>query len=79
MSDGVALLPSPSADPAVASVKQSLRSSGYHSLRNLHVTQSQDQILLAGKVPSYYLKQMASVLATTAGNGLVVRNELVVS
>jgi hypothetical protein len=65
--------------PAVASVEHRLRSSGYSSLRNLKVTKVQNQILLAGKVPTYYLKQVASVLATTAVEGHVIRNEVVVT
>lgn len=68
----------PAIEPTVARVQRRLRSSGYSSLRNLTVTQSQGQILLAGNVPSYYMKQLASVLATTAVKNMVIRNEVIV-
>jgi hypothetical protein len=63
--------------PLTSQVENCLRSSGYASLRMLKVTQSQDRIHIAGEVPSYYMKQVASVLATAASN-LVVHNELIV-
>ena len=44
----------------------------------LKVTHSQGRIHIAGQVPSYYMKQMASVLATAAAADHVVHNELVV-
>ena len=71
---------SPSSDcavPLTSQVENCLRSSGYASLRMLKVTQSQDRIHITGEVPSYYMKQVASVLATAATN-LAVDNELVV-
>ena len=86
MSNGVtAVSPAPvpvqsnAAHPTLDSVKTSLRSSGYASLRDLTVTQSQGRILLAGRVPSYYMKQLATFLATTAGTGHVIQSEIIVS
>lgn len=70
--------PSPVPEPVSASVEQQLRSSGYASLRKVTVTQFRDQIYLGGKVPSYYLKQLASVIAGAVGSDLVIRNEVVV-
>lgn len=70
--------PSSAPEPVSASVEQQLRSSGYASLRKVTVTQFRDQIYLGGKVPSYYLKQLASVIAGTVGSDLVIRNEVVV-
>lgn len=64
--------------PLTSHVENSLRSSGYASLRMLKVTQSPGRIHIAGQVPSYYMKQMASVLATAAAANHVVQNELVV-
>ncbi len=63
--------------PLTSQVENCLRSSGYASLRLLKVTQLHDRIHIAGEVPSYYMKQVASVLATAASN-LVVHNELIV-
>lgn len=64
--------------PLTSHVENCLRSSGYASLRMLKVTHSQGRIHIAGQVPSYYMKQMASVLATAAAADHVVHNELVV-
>jgi len=69
---------SPAPEPVSASVEQQLRSSGYASLRKVTVTQFRDQIYLGGKVPSYYLKQLASVIAGAVGTDLVIRNEVIV-
>lgn len=63
--------------PLASQVENCLRSSGYASLRMLTVTQSQDRIHIAGEVPSYYMKQVASVLAMAASE-LTVQNELIV-
>jgi len=44
----------------------------------LKVTQSQNRIHIVGQVPSYYMKQVASVLVSAAANNLIVHNELIV-
>lgn len=61
-----------------AHVEKSLRSSGYASLRMLKVTQSQDRIHIVGQVPSYYMKQVASVLACAVAHNHVIHNDVVV-
>jgi len=69
---------SDSVAPLTSHVENSLRSSGYASLRLLKVTQSQNRIHIVGQVPSYYMKQVASVLVSAAANNLIVHNELIV-
>jgi citrate lyase synthetase len=59
-------------------VQRRLRSSGYVSLRKVSVARSHDRILLEGEVPSYYLKQMATVLASSAVPDLVIHNQVIV-
>jgi hypothetical protein len=41
---------------------ESLRSSGYRSLRNLHCVLVGDTLVVSGQVRSYYLKQVAQTI-----------------
>ena len=53
-------------DPAaglIASVAKALRSSGYHSLRDVTVEVENGVLLLWGRVPSYHEKQLAQAIA----------------
>lgn len=69
---------SDSVPPLTVHLENSLRSSGYASLRMLKVTQSQDRIHIVGEVPSYYMKQVASELANAVASNHVIHNEIVV-
>ena len=42
-----------------ARIQQALKSSGYKALRNLGVTTNEGHVYLQGRVPTYYLKQVA--------------------
>jgi osmotically-inducible protein OsmY len=59
-------------------VERALRATGYGPLRDLEVTVHMQLVILGGRVPSYYLKQVA--LATTLAVPGVeqVRNDLAV-
>lgn len=50
------------------SVDRALAASGYAPLRNLRVSAHHGTVLLSGRVPTYYLKQVAqSIALITAG------------
>jgi hypothetical protein len=50
----------------------------FKELRELDVTETETDIVLAGVVRSYYLKQMAQELARPAQRGRRLRNRLIV-
>lgn len=60
-------------------VASRLGSCGHSPLRNLQVIAEPDAIVLQGTVPSFYLKQMAQVLAKTVNGVALVVNETVVN
>lgn len=64
--DGVAPAPMESIveHPLISTVRRSLRQTGYLELRNLHVTVNVNCVTLDGRVPSYFLKQLAQSAAT---------------
>lgn len=71
----------PEANPEAALVNQvasRLQTCGHPSLRHLHVTIARDAIILQGTLPSFYLKQMAQVLAKSVEGVSCVENHTVV-
>jgi osmotically-inducible protein OsmY len=60
-------------------VERALRATGYGPLRDLRVTARERLIILAGRVPSYYLKQVAQAAALVVPGVHQVRNDLDVS
>ena len=63
----------------VAEIKAALNSAGYPALGGIHVSLSNDHILLAGVVPSFFMKQIAQEIALRTGRGADVCNALQVA
>jgi osmotically-inducible protein OsmY len=57
-------------------VERALRATGYGSLRGIMVTVRARDVTLGGRVPSYYLKQVAQTTALTVAGAQSVRNDL---
>jgi osmotically-inducible protein OsmY len=57
-------------------IERALRATGYGSLRGLEVTVRAGYVTLGGRVPSYYLKQVAQTAALTVPGTCNVRNDL---
>jgi len=60
-------------------VERALRASGYGPLRTIDVTVHERQVTLTGRVPSYYLKQVAQQLSLAVPGAHQVRNDVNVS
>jgi osmotically-inducible protein OsmY len=57
-------------------VERLLGATGYGPLRDIQVRVDGRVVFLAGRVPSYYLKQVAQATAMTASGAHQVRNAL---
>jgi osmotically-inducible protein OsmY len=57
-------------------VEQALRATGYPRLRGIEVTVHARLVILRGRVPSYYLKQIAQETALAVPGTHQVRNDL---
>jgi osmotically-inducible protein OsmY len=57
-------------------VERALRASGYRALRDVDVTVHARLIILDGRVPSYYLKQVAQATALAVPGARHVHNGL---
>jgi osmotically-inducible protein OsmY len=57
-------------------VVQALRASGHPTLRTLEVTACRQLVILKGRVPSYYVKQLAQVVAMEVVGVQDLLNEL---
>ncbi len=57
-------------------VGRALRATGYGPLRDLEVTVRTGLVILEGRAPSYYLKQVAQATALTVPGVDRVRNDL---
>jgi hypothetical protein len=57
-------------------VERALRATGYPTLRHIQATVGGPLVLLRGRVPSYYLKQLAQEAARGVAEGREVRNEI---
>ena len=62
-----------------ASVQARLRQSTYPSLRRISCRLGDSAVILRGRVPSYYLKQIAQNVVAAVDGVSVVQNELEVS
>jgi osmotically-inducible protein OsmY len=60
-------------------VIRALRATGYPALRDIDVTVSESTVLLAGRTPTYYLKQTAQSAAMAVAGQHVVSNEILVT
>ena len=60
-------------------VERALRSNGHIHLRCLEVSVRTGQVVLSGRVPSYYVKQVAQAVALAVCGVRTVRNELTVT
>ena len=60
-------------------VERALRATGYGPLRGIEVTVHARLVILGGRVPSYYLKQVAQTTALAVLGARQVRNDLDVS
>jgi osmotically-inducible protein OsmY len=68
--------PSPEAQRLAERVRQALEATGYGPLRRLTVTVLARRVVLAGHVPSYYLKQVAQTAVLAVPGTHQVRNDL---
>jgi hypothetical protein len=76
----VQLLPQSQEDLCLAErVERALRATGYGPLRGIAVTVQARLVILGGRVPSYYLKQVAQTTALAVPGACQVRNDLDVS
>jgi osmotically-inducible protein OsmY len=66
----------PEATPLVGAVRSALEHTGHGWLRLVAVTAEDGAIVLRGRVPSFYLKQMALTAALGVPGVGLVRNEL---
>src|SRR5262249_61235736 len=57
-------------------VERALRATGYGPLRGIEVTVHARLVILGGRVPSYYLKQVAQTTALAVSGARQVRNDL---
>lgn len=57
-------------------VECALQASAYRPLRALHATASGGTVVIRGKVPSFYLKQVAQAVAMAVASDRPVRNDL---
>jgi osmotically-inducible protein OsmY len=65
-----------STDLVAEQVERTLRATGYPALRAVQVTVSGQLVHLKGRVPSYYLKQLAQVAALEVAGVCELRNDL---
>ncbi|MEX0715230.1 MAG: BON domain-containing protein [Planctomycetaceae bacterium] len=57
-------------------IGQALQDSGYPRLRSLTVDVEGGSVVLRGRVPSYYFKQVAQTVAMNAARPATLRNDL---
>jgi osmotically-inducible protein OsmY len=67
-----------SARPLEGEVRRALANSGYSPLFEVHVSARHGTICLEGRVPTYYLKQIAQTVALSVEGVESLDNELVV-
>jgi hypothetical protein len=60
-------------------IKRALHTTGYGPLRCIEVAVQERLVILSGRVPSYYLKQIAQAVALAVPGTHQVRNDLDVS
>jgi osmotically-inducible protein OsmY len=57
-------------------VERAVRATGYPSLRAIEVAACERLVILRGRVPSYYMKQMAQATAVAVPGVCELRNDL---
>lgn len=57
-------------------IKRALRETGYLPLRAVEVRVSEGAVVLSGRVPSYYLKQLAQSITMSFDEVCDIRNDL---
>ncbi len=62
----------------VHDIRLSLRRSGHAELRSVEVDVDGDQVLMQGRVPTFYLKQLSQELVRTVAPQHKINNKLVV-
>lgn len=60
----------------IQTVRLALRRSGHAELRNAEISADQQAVTISGRVPTFYLKQVAQELAKVAAPEHQIRNEL---
>jgi hypothetical protein len=66
----------PDLAPAVRKVSQALRSCTHRRLCRVNVSAQDGRVVLAGRLPSYFLKQLAQSVAMRASERIEIRNEV---
>jgi hypothetical protein len=62
--------------PQTAPIDSILRDNAFSALRQLEVMESDDEVVITGIVPSYYLKQMAQESVRPALGGRRLQNRV---
>ncbi len=70
---------SPSDRELHAQIDQVLKSTGYGPLRGIHVTAHEGHVHLNGRVPTYYLKQMAQAKVMSLDEVTTLENAISVA
>ena len=61
---------------ALAAISEALRQTGYGQLRMLDLRRDGDSVVLAGRVPTYFLKQLAQSVAMGVSEVDCVDNQI---
>jgi hypothetical protein len=69
----------PSSSALLAAIFEALRQTGYGQLRHLELQCDGDSITIAGRVPSYFLKQFAQAAILRVSGVGGVKNEIQVA
>jgi osmotically-inducible protein OsmY len=72
-------VPTGAVSPLAAEVTQQLAGTGRLRLRSVQVNEANGTVILSGRVPTFYLKQLAQTIAGSVGGVATIRNEVVVS
>lgn len=73
------VVPRSTGEVCLSEVREAFHQTGYAPLRQVAVGMNEDCIRIAGVVPTYYLKQMAQVVAIRVDGVNRVENELEVA
>lgn len=75
----VAMIAETARTPLTTRVADQLVSSGRTRLRDVEVHEEAGAVVLRGRVPSFYLKQVAQTLARSVHGVTTIRNEMIVT
>lgn len=65
-----------SAEALIAAISEALRQTGYGQLRHLELQCDGDLVTIAGRVPTYFLKQFAQTTVMGVSGVGLVNNEI---